>query len=268
MVLCVGCGSCVSLFGERERAAKCPGRREACERARRCARRTRGEGERSTDVLRVHQEELQLGLLVSEFERRRVTFRRRERGRAWRHAHRSPRGRAARGEFLPWTVPLRVTPLRSNSTGRTHASTRLRRRAHLARSAKGPHKTQPWCVHGRRARVRSGGLATRLGRSGRVASSRARAHRPNDRIDRTSPAREPSRPRPRRRRVAKRATDRSVSAASRVRAFLGFFSLATISRSRNPYDSPLLRRSLKNHPIRRPATAACTSLCSPRWTKS
>ena len=164
--------------------------------------------------------------------------------------------------------PSSCHPLRSNSTCLTHASTRLRRRAHLARSAKGPHKTQPWCVHGRRARVRSGGLATRLGRSGRVASSRARAHRPNDRIDRTSPAREPSRPRPRRRRVAKRATDRSVSAASRVRAFLGFFSLATISRSRNPYDSPLLRRSLKNHPIRRPATAACTSLCSPRWTKS
>lgn len=50
MVLCVGCGSCVSLFGERERAAKRPGRREACERARRCARRTRGEGKRSTDV--------------------------------------------------------------------------------------------------------------------------------------------------------------------------------------------------------------------------
>jgi hypothetical protein len=164
--------------------------------------------------LRVHQEELQLGLLVSEFERRRVTFRRRERGRAWRHAHRSPRGRAARGEFPPWTVPLRVTPLRSNSTGRTHASTRLRRRAHLARSAKGPHKTQPWCVHGRRARVRSGRLATRLGRSGRVASSRARAHRPNERLDRTSPAREPSRPRPRRRRVASRSAHRSIGRAA------------------------------------------------------
>lgn len=138
MVLCVGCGSCVSLFGERERAAKCPGRREACERARRCARRTRGEGKRSTDVLRVHQEELQLGLLVSgrrappgDFSQARTRSR-------LRHAHRSPRGRAARGEFPPWTVPLRVTPLRSSSTGRTHASTRLRRRAHLARSAKGP----------------------------------------------------------------------------------------------------------------------------------
>ena len=41
---------CVSLFGERERVAKVPGRREACERARRCARRTPGEGKRATDV--------------------------------------------------------------------------------------------------------------------------------------------------------------------------------------------------------------------------
>lgn len=42
-----GRGSCVSLFGERERVAKFPGRREACERARRCARRTPGEGKRT-----------------------------------------------------------------------------------------------------------------------------------------------------------------------------------------------------------------------------
>ena len=38
---------CVSLFGERERVARFPGRREACERARRCARRTPGEGKRA-----------------------------------------------------------------------------------------------------------------------------------------------------------------------------------------------------------------------------
>lgn len=159
MVLRVGCGSRVSLFGERERAAKCPGRREACERARRCARRTRGEGERSTDVLRVHQEELQLGLLVSEFERRRVTFRRRERGRAWRHAHRSPRGRAARGEFLPWTVPLRVTP-----SGRTAPVEHTRRRvSDVARTS--PDRLK---VHTKR----NHGACTAAGHASAAAGSR------------------------------------------------------------------------------------------------
>jgi hypothetical protein len=213
MVLCVGCGSCVSLFGERERAAKRPGRREACERARRCARRTRGEGKRSTDVCessgRAAVRAAGIGIRAppGDFSQART------RSRLAARAQISARTRSARR--VP-TVDRSSSchTLRSNSTGRTHASTRLRRRAHLARSAKGPHKTQPWCVHGRRARVRSGRLATRLARSGRVASSRARAHRPNERLDRTSPAREPSRPRPRRRRVASRSAHRSIGRAA------------------------------------------------------
>jgi hypothetical protein len=109
--------------------------------------------------LRVHQEELQLGLLVSEFERRRVTFRRRERGRAWRHAHRSPRGRAARGEFLPWTVPLRVTP-----SGRTAPVEHTRRRvSDVARTS--PDRLK---VHTKR----NHGACTAAGHASAAAGSR------------------------------------------------------------------------------------------------
>jgi len=149
-----GRGSCVSLFGERERVAKFPGRREACERARRCARRTPGEGKRTTDVFARKRADSTLGLLVSAKRAPPGDFSQaRTRSRLTRHAHRSPRGRAARGDFPPRIVPARAPALRSNSTGRTHASKRPRRRARFARSAKGPKQTQPWCVHGRRARA-------------------------------------------------------------------------------------------------------------------
>jgi hypothetical protein len=254
----------VSLFGERERAAKCPGRREACERARRCARRTRGEGERSTDVLRVHQEELQLGLLVSEFERRRVTFRRRERGRAWRHAHRSPRGRAARGEFPPWTV-LFV----SHPSGRTAPVEHTRRRvSDVARTS--PDRLK---VHTKR----NHGACTAAGHASAAAGSR-RDSRDRDaslrheraRIVQTSASieRHPHASLPARARddvgLLREARHRSIGLRgepcdSVPRFFFTISSSSSIETLTKPQTPPLLRR---------PATAACTSLCSPRWTKS